>query len=58
MIRWLGSSHPKFSHSSWASNETSKLKELVGDTPEGDVNWEDVVAKLGVSTRSVGFNVF
>jgi hypothetical protein len=48
MIRWLASSHPKINHSAWTSDETAKVKNLVGDMEDGEVDWEVVAKQLGV----------
>ena len=49
-IRWLGDRHPDFDHSQWTQPEIARVRELVGDTPEGHVDWVDIAAKLGVGS--------
>lgn len=47
-IRWLGDRHPEFDHSQWTQPEIIRVKELVGNAAEGQVDWVDVAQKLGV----------
>ena len=47
-IRWLGERHPEFDRSSWSPAELAKVKELVGDAKEGEIDWVEIAAKLGV----------
>ena len=51
-IRWLGDRHPSFNHSEWSKAEIEKVQELIGDAKEGEVDWVDVAAKLGVRVIS------
>ncbi|GJE84916.1 snRNA-activating protein complex subunit 4 [Phanerochaete sordida] len=46
-IRWLGERHPDFDRSNWSQPEISRLKELIGDAKEGEVDWVQIAAKLG-----------
>ncbi|KAG1874714.1 hypothetical protein DFJ58DRAFT_877886 [Suillus subalutaceus] len=46
-IRWLGDQHPCFNHSSWTQDEVTKLKGLVAEYGNEQVDWEAVVDKLG-----------
>ncbi len=48
-IRWLGDRHPEFNRSPWTEPENTRVKELVGDLGQGEVDWVDIAAKLGVS---------
>jgi hypothetical protein len=47
-IRWLGERHPDFDRSVWSADEITKVKELVGEAEEGDVDWVEIATKLGV----------
>ncbi|EGO01660.1 hypothetical protein SERLA73DRAFT_158888 [Serpula lacrymans var. lacrymans S7.3] len=46
-IRWLGDRHPEINHSNWDQEEVSRLKAMVSDVPEGQVDWVDIAEKLG-----------
>ncbi|KAG2058951.1 hypothetical protein BDR06DRAFT_950204 [Suillus hirtellus] len=46
-IRWLGDQHPCFNHGPWTQDETTKLKGLVAEYENEQVDWEVVVDKLG-----------
>lgn len=46
-IRWLGDQHPCFNHGSWTQDEITKLKGLVAEYGNEQVDWEAVVDKLG-----------
>ena len=48
-IRWLGDRHPELNHSPWSQEEITRVKELVGDAVQGQVDWVDIAARLGVS---------
>lgn len=50
-IRWLADRHPEFNHSAWPKAEVDRVQELVGAAREGEVDWVDIAAKLGVSYR-------
>ena len=47
-IRWLGERHPEFDRSQWPQSEIAKVKQLVGSAKEGEIDWVDIAAKLGV----------
>ena len=47
-IRWLGDKHPEFNHAEWSQEEIARAVELVGTSKEGEVNWVEIAAKLGV----------
>lgn len=47
-IRWLGDQHPCFNHRPWTEDEITKLKGLVVEYGNEQVDWEAVVDKLGV----------
>lgn len=47
-IRWLGERHPQFNDAQWTKSEIAKVKELVGDAREGEVDWVEIAEKLGV----------
>lgn len=46
-IRWLGDQHPCFNHGPWTQDEITKLKGLVVEYGNEQVDWEAVVDKLG-----------
>ncbi|KAG1753764.1 uncharacterized protein EDB91DRAFT_1215164 [Suillus paluster] len=46
-IRWLGEQHPDFNHGPWTEDEITKLKEIVAEYGDEQVDWEAVVDKLG-----------
>ncbi|KAG2339853.1 hypothetical protein BDR05DRAFT_938425 [Suillus weaverae] len=46
-IRWLGDQHPCFNHGPWTQDEITKLKGLVAEYGNEQVDWEVVVDKLG-----------
>lgn len=48
-IRWLGERHPDFYHSPWSQLEIAKVRELVENSKEGEVDWVEIATKLGVS---------
>ncbi|KAI0347492.1 hypothetical protein BDW22DRAFT_1351937 [Trametopsis cervina] len=52
-VRWLGDRHPQFNHEPWTAEETDRVKQLVGDAKEGEVDWVDVAAKLGTRRTPV-----
>lgn len=52
-IRWLGDRHPEFNHSEWSDEEIARVKELVGDAKEGEVDWIDITARLGVRRENL-----
>jgi hypothetical protein len=47
-MRWLGDQHPCFNHGAWTQDEITKLKGLVVEYGNEQVDWEAVVDKLGV----------
>ena len=51
-IRWLGDRHPEFDHSPWQPLEIKRVKELVGNAAEGEVDWVEIASKLGVSGQT------
>lgn len=52
-IRWLGDRHPEFNHSSWSKAEIDRVKELVGDAKEGEVDWVIIATRLGVCSQAL-----
>ncbi|PSR73463.1 hypothetical protein PHLCEN_2v10755 [Hermanssonia centrifuga] len=52
-IRWLGDRHPEFNRSPWTEPENTRVKELVGDLGQGEVDWVDIAAKLGTGRTPV-----
>ncbi|KAG1755990.1 hypothetical protein EDB19DRAFT_445855 [Suillus lakei] len=46
-IRWLGDQHPCFNHGPWTQDEITKLKGLVAEYGNEQVDWEAVVDQLG-----------
>ncbi|TCD71353.1 hypothetical protein EIP91_011124 [Steccherinum ochraceum] len=52
-IRWRGSAHPQWNHASWTQQETSRVRELVGNLKEGEVDWVDIANKLGTGRTPV-----
>ncbi|GBE79411.1 hypothetical protein BKA93DRAFT_830458 [Sparassis latifolia] len=52
-IRWLGERHPLLNHVQWTQTEITRVKELVADATEGQVDWVDVAAKLGTRRTPV-----
>ena len=48
-IRWLGGRHPDFNHSPWSQDEINKVRELIGNAKEGEVDWVEIATKLEVS---------
>ena len=47
-IRWLSDQHPEFNHGPWTQDEITKLKDLVAEYGNEQVDWEAVADKLGV----------
>lgn len=47
-IRWLGELHPQFNNAQWTQSEIVRVKQLVANANEGDVDWVEVAEKLGV----------
>jgi hypothetical protein len=47
-IRWLGDQHPDFNHGPWTQHESTKLKELLAEHSNKQVDWEAIADKLGV----------
>lgn len=52
-IRWLGDRHPDFNHSTWTQSEIDRVKELVADATEGQVDWVQIAAELGTGRTPV-----
>ncbi|KAI0072080.1 hypothetical protein K474DRAFT_1729844 [Panus rudis PR-1116 ss-1] len=52
-IKWLGSHHPRFNHSAWTQTEISRVREIVDGSKDGEVDWNDVAAKLGTNRTPV-----
>ncbi|KAG0702362.1 hypothetical protein DFH29DRAFT_505758 [Suillus ampliporus] len=46
-IRWLGDQHPDINHGPWTQDETTKLKDIVAEYGNEQVDWHAVVDKLG-----------
>jgi hypothetical protein len=44
----LGDQHPDFNHGPWTQDETTKLRELIAEHGNEQVDWEAVADKLGV----------
>ena len=47
-IRWLGDRHPQFNHVQWSQAEIARVRELVVGMSEGQVDWTEIAATLGV----------
>ena len=47
-IRWRGSFSPKWNHTMWSQAETARVRELVGTSEEGEIDWVDIARRLGV----------
>lgn len=54
-IRWLGDRHPGINHGAWEQDELLKLNNILGDCPDGAVDWNSVAQKLGVSCGPLTF---
>ncbi|KAF7790098.1 hypothetical protein EIP86_001048 [Pleurotus ostreatoroseus] len=52
-IRWLGDRHPELNHSPWSQDEIARVKELVGDAAQGQVDWVHVATRLGTHRTPV-----
>ncbi|KAH7931295.1 hypothetical protein BV22DRAFT_1190583 [Leucogyrophana mollusca] len=48
-IRWLGDRHPEFNHDPWQQDEIAKLRALVAENKDGQIDWTDMAKKLGTN---------
>ncbi|CCM02807.1 uncharacterized protein FIBRA_04918 [Fibroporia radiculosa] len=52
-IRWLGEHHPQFNRTQWTQSEIDRLRDLLGNVVEGQIDWSDIAAKLGTGRTPV-----
>ncbi|KAI0773864.1 hypothetical protein C8Q74DRAFT_1200630 [Fomes fomentarius] len=52
-IRWLGERHPQFNDSQWTQSEVAKVRQLVENAREGEVDWVEIAQKLGTGRTPV-----
>ncbi|TBU44763.1 hypothetical protein BD309DRAFT_1079798 [Dichomitus squalens] len=52
-IRWLGERHPQFNNAQWPQSEITKVRELVGDARQGEIDWVKIAEKLGTGRTPV-----
>ncbi|PCH41368.1 hypothetical protein WOLCODRAFT_69152 [Wolfiporia cocos MD-104 SS10] len=52
-ICWLGDRHPVLNHSPWTQSEIDRVRQIIGDRTEGQIDWLAVSAQLGTGRTAV-----
>ncbi|KAH8106261.1 hypothetical protein BXZ70DRAFT_1038169 [Cristinia sonorae] len=52
-VRWCGSTSSQWNHTVWLQSEITRLKELVGDAKQGEVNWVQIAHQLGTGRTPI-----